>query len=296
MAYPEKISLLSVCREIIDLFQQNAALLLRGFTVSTDTFIRFTEYFCEDFSSFSGGVLDRKSSSNKDTFLTTSSSSGYAIPPHGEMYYVPQRPTILWFYCQSPSARAGETTLCESGEVFNRLPQNVMKFFSENRIKYIRFFRNGEWQKAFCTADPRQVEESCSDARMTCSFDKHDASLRTEFICDATVRTGSEQLFINNILPIYADEWTYQLGRFGDGVHNRTRTVPPIVVRTESGEKIPSAIILELRKVIEPITYEHSWNEGDVLIVNNKRMLHGRRAFSGNERVIFLRLGGRYRF
>ena len=49
-------------------------------------------------------------------------------------------------------------------------------------------------------------------------------------------------------------------------------------------------VVSEVNKNAEKITTEISWKKGDILMVNNTIIMHGRRAFADNKRDIYLRL------
>jgi hypothetical protein len=53
---------------------------------------------------------------------------------------------------------------------------------------------------------------------------------------------------------------------------------------------IPADIVDELRRIEAEVTLDVPWRPGDVLIVDNTRFLHGRRAFSDLRREIYVRL------
>jgi alpha-ketoglutarate-dependent taurine dioxygenase len=45
-----------------------------------------------------------------------------------------------------------------------------------------------------------------------------------------------------------------------------------------------------LNEIADKITTKIPWKKGDILMVDNTRIMHGRRAFSDNQRDIYLRL------
>ena len=45
------------------------------------------------------------------------------------------------------------------------------------------------------------------------------------------------------------------------------------------GQEIPKKILEEIKQKADDLTYEHSWEKGDFLMVDNLRFLHGRRAY-----------------
>ena len=46
----------------------------------------------------------------------------------------------------------------------------------------------------------------------------------------------------------------------------------------------------ELNEIAERITIEISWQKGDILMIDNTRIMHGRRAFYDDQRDIYTRL------
>lgn len=46
-------------------------------------------------------------------------------------------------------------------------------------------------------------------------------------------------------------------------------------------------------ELAEKYTQEIQWQDGDIVIINNKRVLHGRRAITGNlsDRALFIGMG-----
>jgi hypothetical protein len=55
----------------------------------------------------------------------------------------------------------------------------------------------------------------------------------------------------------------------------------------EDGSLIPDAVIEEIEKVMYSLTQEIRWKPGDLVMIDNSRFLHGRRAFSDNRRRLF---------
>ena len=45
------------------------------------------------------------------------------------------------------------------------------------------------------------------------------------------------------------------------------------------GKAIPKKFIDEIKQVSDDITVDHSWQQGDVVMVDNVRFMHSRRAF-----------------
>ncbi|MEZ4580446.1 MAG: TauD/TfdA family dioxygenase [Caldilineaceae bacterium] len=102
--------------QIVDLFSRSGALVLRGFNSTLDEFRTFTDCYGSDFLTYQGGgfrfrSFDRRAINDESTILSvTGGSQGFPMPLHGEMFYLKIRPRILWFRCEIPPERDGETT------------------------------------------------------------------------------------------------------------------------------------------------------------------------------------------
>ena len=63
--------------------------------------------------------------------------------------------------------------------------------------------------------------------------------------------------------------------------------LPPM--KTVSGKTIPKNIKIEINDLADRLTYDHVWEKNDLLMIDNKRFMHGRRAFDkGIERDIVI--------
>ncbi len=272
---------------IISLFKNSGVVLFRGFDVDTDKFEQFTDLFGTEFMHYIGGAQVRNII-NENGDKTISSVNFYAdaekqqkrtfkLPLHGEMFYTKSRPTLLWFYCVAPPLKDGETTVCDGVQIYKELSNATKKLFKEKRLKYIRQYPNGEWQGRFQTDDLKVLEKFCQESDLHLIVDKDTQSITTEYVYPAIVKTrwGGQEAFLNSILIV---EWHEASGKTDS------------IVRLEDGSRIPDDVLRELQEVTERLTQLISWQRGDVLMLDNTRMLHGRRAFFDQQRELYTRM------
>ena len=62
------------------------------------------------------------------------------------------------------------------------------------------------------------------------------------------------------------------------------------LVRLEDESRIPDDVMAEVREVSEVMTVDLPWKTGDFIMVDNTRVIHGRKEFTGNEREIYVRM------
>jgi alpha-ketoglutarate-dependent taurine dioxygenase len=282
--------------EVSALFREHGALLFRGFGPERDEFVAFTEACSRDFSTYQGGFFrDRQPVAGRETLLTvTGSQEGFAIPLHGEMYYTARQPALLWFYCERPADQGGETTLCDGEEIYARLGERARALFAGSRVLYRRRLPDGAWQPAFQTADLAEVESYCRrhDTRLT--VDAPSGAIATEYLAWAVVagRDGRPATFINNVVALYLGELALKRGTAAETIKSLSGSSFPITVRMEDGSPVPGAVIKEIMALNQRYAALVSWRRGDVLMVDNTRVLHGRLAYSGR-RDVYVRLADR---
>lgn len=264
--------------EVLRAFRGMNLLLFRGFGMDLDRFRKLTERLTTGFVSYAGGAAARALVDGDPTMMTVSEPTHhYPVPLHGEMYYVENKPQILWFYCVKPVAEGGATTVGDGCWILENLKDSTRRLFEENRIKYVMIHPEGRWQKIFLTESLDDVRRHCEENRYTMRVDEKDGSIVTEYLSSAIWPTnhGNQRSFINNVFAI--TRWE-QAG------------VPFRKVRLEDGRPIPEAVLEELWEVEGRATRDVAWEPGDVLMVDNSRFLHGRREFKDLSREIYVRL------
>jgi alpha-ketoglutarate-dependent taurine dioxygenase len=271
---------------LISLFKTSGVLHFRGFDTNTEKFQQFSNLFGTEFITYAGGGYIRKTvneDGDRTVLSVTYNKPGsteqqtFGLPIHGEMYYLKNRPTVLWFYCVIPAIEDGETTVCDGVQVYKQLSEATKKLFRTKHLKYIRSYANGQWQNRYQTNDLSVVDKFCKENELKLEIDRETQSITTEYIYPAVIKSqwGREDVFINNILPV---EW------------QETRGIKGSIVRLEDGSRIPDDVLLEIKDVIDKMTQNVSWKAGDIMMIDNTRILHGRRAFSDQRREIYTRM------
>ena len=65
----------------------------------------------------------------------------------------------------------------------------------------------------------------------------------------------------------------------------------PPVYRLDDGSVVSADEIKELRDIAETCTVEINWQDGDVAVIDNTRVMHGRRAIKDQDRTLFIGMG-----
>lgn len=256
--------------EIISLFKTYGFLLFRGFETHVDTFTRFTKLLSNNFRNYSGGVFSRRVINGDETLLSVNDFKD-EIKLHGEMYYQRDIPLMLWFFCAHPASQDGETTLCDGRQLFNEFSSSLKELFRNKKLKYVAHLNKEDWQKRYKTDDIRVVEQACKSNDVQFQMNA-DESIDLQYICSAIhpSRCGEYTVFINSLLP--------------------TKHLAPNKISFDDNSEISDDIVSEITEIAERLTTDITWQKGDILMVDNTRIMHGRRAFSDNQRDIYIRL------
>lgn len=205
-----------------------------------------------------------------------------AVGLHCENGNSPFWPDLTWFYCKEAPSKGSETTVCDGISVFNRLSADTQQFFLNNDIRYSRNVQADKWKRLVCHYTPGLAR--LEDARLEhlLALTKNDP--HTEIIyhpenesIDYHFTVSAIQVSDVSGLPAFANS---VLGPS----YNYEK--PKITIAT-TGEPIPPAYMEEIIRVTEEETIPIRWNDNDFVMIDNRRVMHGRNAIVDSRRKIF---------
>jgi alpha-ketoglutarate-dependent taurine dioxygenase len=266
----------------------HGAILFRGFNVET------VERFGEFARALSPELLDYleraapRTEVGRNVYTSTEYPAEHPIPLHHEMSYSHNWPTKLWFYCVQPALEGGATPVADDRKVFRRLDSRIKEVFMRKKVMYVRNYGEGvdlSWQDAFQTTDRAKVEEYCRQVRTEFEW-KDENRLRTRQVRQAvathpqlgdTVWFNHAHMFhISNVEPAVREALLEQFSEedlprnafYGDGT------------------AIETSVLDEIRGVYAGEAVRFSWQQGDIMMVDNFLASHGREAFTGPRKVV----------
>ena len=221
-------------------------------------------------------------------YTSTEYPADQSIPLHNEMSYSRTWPMKAWFYCVRPAALGGQTPIADSRRVYESIDPDIRDRFMRKKVQYVRNYGEGmdlRWQDVFQTTDRAEVEEFCRQAGIQLQW-KNGDRLRTRQLCQSVARhprTGQmvwfNQAHLFHISSLEAPVGRMLLEEFGE------QDVPRNAFYGD-GSPIEVTHLEAIRSVYQGQSVCFEWQEGDVLMLDNMLVAHGRTPFEGTRRIL----------
>jgi alpha-ketoglutarate-dependent taurine dioxygenase len=263
------------------------ALLFRGFEIATpDAFERTVVAACGSLLPYHERSSPRRHVQGH-VYTSTEHPAHQPIFFHNENSYQHRFPGRLAFGCLEPADRGGETPISHCGRALRRIPAEVRARFLARGWMCVRNYRTGlglSWQEVFQTASAAEVEAHCRQEGLSCVW-------RGDRLSTRAVRPA-----------IAAHARTRQLSWFNHAAFFHLSTLEPDVreglLRQVPEEELPAQTYYGDGRAIEPEALEAirgayaaeavalPWQRGDLLLIDNILVAHGRTPFAGRRTVL----------
>ncbi len=259
------------------------AVLLRGMPVSS------AQAFDEVVASFDLPIFSYEESLSNAVrinhtprvFTANEAPPEVEIHLHHEMAQTPVAPSRLFFCCLSPADEGGATPLCQSEALLEAFTEQHPKWADELKRKGLRYVtrmpsdndesagQGRSWKSTLGVNSPSEAETRLSELGYDFEW-QPDGSIRTVSpVLPAVVDVKEDRTsFFHQLLAAY-------LGWPG------VRENPATALSFGDDAEIPSELLETLATLSSDYTYDLNWQAGDVAIVNNYLVMHGRRPYSG---------------
>jgi alpha-ketoglutarate-dependent taurine dioxygenase len=221
-------------------------------------------------------------------YTSTDHPANQRIFLHNENSYQHTWPMKIFFFCERAAQHNGETPIADVRKVFARLRPEITERFSQKNWMYIRNFGDGlglSWQTVFQTSDKDAVEKHCRKNGIEVEWKDGDR-LRTRAVRPALARhpqTG-ETVWFNHATFFHVTTLEPEVG----DVLMRTFSPEDLPTNTcyGDGSLIEPDVLDELREAYEQETVTFPWHEGDILLLDNMLVAHGRASYSGPRKIL----------
>ena len=274
--------------ELVRLSSEHGAILFRGFPLQYDhdfdqfvAAFRFTNFPYQE--SLSNAVRINRI---ERVFTANEAPSDVRILLHHERAQTPVYPSRLFFFCEQSAEGGGETPLCRSDVLLDRLRERRPEFArkcEERGLQYSNVMpaaadadsgMGRSWKSTFRAEDRRAAEEQMWSLGYSWEW-LDDGSLRATTPVLPAVKTlpSGRQTFFNQLIAA-AGGW------------KDIRNDPSKAITFGDGTPIDLDDIAIAVEISNELTFDLAWQQGDVALVDNLVTMHGRRPFTGMRKVL----------
>lgn len=203
---------------------------------------------------------------------------------HCENGTTPLLPEVVWFYCERAALSGSQTTLCDGIKVWNLLSPEARHILQKNRIRFSRNVSNALWVKYI-----KHHFSHLSDVNLITQKMLDEVFNRID---GAIARINSDgSLHLSHSQFTARPSFLNQEIAFANSLFTPSHNYEAPEISFENGEPIPAWLLNEAKKKCNLVTSEIDWQNGDIILIDNTRVMHGRRKISDTNRKLFTSLG-----
>ncbi|TGK00167.1 taurine dioxygenase [Leptospira langatensis] len=294
------------------------AILFRGFSVSSPQ--EFEDAALSLDKNLKTDYLGTSPRNRITKFVHTASElpPHYPIMQHAEMSFLDRPPRKLMFFCALAPNENGETPLTDLRKVYEELEPGLLKKFESKGVKYIRkydgpkasrysLWKTKRWDEMFSTTEKKEVEKIASKQRFQVDWLAEDGlKLTNKQVAVRTHPQAKTKAWHNHSQVFHPDAARIEYSKILKHQANLRSLILAGVLQVltflkkklvetqdldtnvEFGDGTPISTS-ELKKVSEVFWRNlsvFSWQKGDILLIDNYSVSHGRLPFSGPREIL----------
>jgi acyl transferase domain-containing protein/glutamate-1-semialdehyde aminotransferase/acyl-CoA synthetase (AMP-forming)/AMP-acid ligase II/alpha-ketoglutarate-dependent taurine dioxygenase len=269
---------------------KHGGILFRGFDIgSVEAFHRFAGTLTSGLVNYIEGSSERIKVSDK-VYTSTEYPPELFVSMHNELSYAHRWPKLIFFYCLVEPQQGGETPIADSRRVLDAMPAELKAKFLEKGVQYLRNLHGGRgaglsWQGVFETSDRDFVESYCREGNIEFQW-KPDGGLRTRQVRPGIARhpqTG-ELIWFNQADQFHPSNLGEEIARSLMSISAKEDL--PLYSAYGDGTPFEPETLELVRETFRKTMIAFPWRKGDVLLLDNMLVAHGRMPFSGPRRIV----------
>ena len=262
------------------------ALLFRGFTTSLTSFEQLTEALCSDLMRGYGDLP--RAPGTRGVYHATPYPSDERILWHNESSHWRVWPRKQFFMSLTVAAQGGETCLADCRKVYQLLGPPIRDRFHRKQLLYVRNFTphmDVDWRTFFGTSDRSVVEARCREVATQFEWKTQDR-LQTRALVPAVIRhPGTGEMSFFNQLQLHHPSCLPPGYRDSADSSFEEEDLPRNVFYGD-GSPIEDEVLGIVGETLDRASFEHTWQAGDIVMVDNMLVAHSRKAYSGPRKIV----------
>lgn len=206
---------------------------------------------------------------------------------HHEMAQTPLSPSKLFFFCQHAADSGGATPVCRSDHLYSALLERrpeLAKQFADKGVRYtthmpsVNDTKSGQgrsWKDTLSVNDIAEAETKLKELGYDWIWQDDGSLSATSPVLPAVIEHHGSLVFYNQLIAAF-------MGWKG------VRDDPSVALQFGDGSNIDANALYEIGQWAEEFTFDLQWQDGDVALIDNRRVMHGRRPYSGDRKRLVL--------
>lgn len=251
--------------------------MLRGFSPSKERFSELMQTLCSSVS------YDPARTPGKDGVQKVDAGT-QAIGLHIENGNTPHVPQLAAFFSEKAAREGSCTTLCDGALLLQALDDDLREYFS-SPVTVTRRLPKPLWQAYVASEMPGKlaVESVTQDHVMMAAAGRDDVNINWHD--DDSLTLG---ITFNPIRIAAASDKL----AFANALLGPSFNYEPPRYTFDDGREVSSDALKAVSDEAEKQTLEINWQDGDIALIDNWRVMHGRRAIEdADRRVLHIGLG-----
>jgi alpha-ketoglutarate-dependent taurine dioxygenase len=245
---------------LISLFEKNGIIVFRDLDISPKEFKNLADIFSSTYAN--DAARREKTSYHQNVNSVDIGSKKMSL--HSEASFSPSWPEILWFFCIDAPKNKGETTICDGLKLWKNFNNQTKEFFLKNPIKFslsipVLNSKKKDGKKKYWPLNNIGSYNSYLDYKTgKLEFEQIKFAINES-------RIPNQLCFANHVMYKDTDETIKNWGLLNN-------------------KKLPKNLLNYVEEEAEKITVYHKWKKNDIMMLDNKRFLHGRNSFEKKEK------------
>lgn len=297
---PATVAWAEAHREQLDaLILEHGGIVLRGFPLKdASDFNALVHIFPMYKPGYVGGMSPRKQVQG-DVLESTRLDKNFKIQLHSEMAYMKKYPPRIAFFCRQAATIGGETIIGKMSEFMKRFPADLAEKIQAHDYHVVRNYApagntkdaaevlHGDqigWDEAFYADTREEVEARCRELGMIPSWNEDGSLTLVEVTKPFTVHPKTGERFYRANLHVNN---AYDDGGLAEiQAKIRASQKRPTGHYLSNGEMLSREESNKIVSLFEEIELAWQWQDGDVMILDNLQVVHGRNPFDGPREVM----------
>lgn len=250
--------------------------LLRGFKSDMNGFSELTAQLCTTITFDPAREYSEKNTQKVDAGLGP-------VGLHIENGNTPICPDIVAFYCTRAAFEGSQTTICDGRAVFEKFDAGQKARWSQ-KMKVKRNLPEELWKRYLANEHPAISHPDEVTEEHIIQFK---AAIPGQ---DFTLRDDGSIDYELTVSPVRPSSLTNGQA-FANAILGPSHNYEKPEYMLEDGSTVSPVEIEALRELAEGCTVEINWQDGDIAVIDNTRVMHGRRAIKDADRQLFIGMG-----